>query len=191
MDALREIARVLKPAGVFGMIWNIDDCTYILNSLLRSRSTLQANLQQPPDNAPKSWTVHPGWEKPVKDLIWTFDDSSPRFRHEKWRDVFDEQNASNPLMLHFADPLFGLPIGEDAVGFTQWLTEEEVWGRLRTLSQLAVLEGEELDKVRKVFEEGLKEEGTERDERGRVALHGQTVFFWTSRIPSVPMRSGG
>ncbi len=26
MDALKEIARVIKPAGVFGMIWNIDDC---------------------------------------------------------------------------------------------------------------------------------------------------------------------
>lgn len=25
-EALREIHRVLKPGGVFGMIWNIDDC---------------------------------------------------------------------------------------------------------------------------------------------------------------------
>ena len=27
MEALKEIARVLQPTGVFGMIWNIDDCT--------------------------------------------------------------------------------------------------------------------------------------------------------------------
>jgi hypothetical protein len=33
MDALKEIARVLKPTAVFGMIWNIDDCL-ILSSLL-------------------------------------------------------------------------------------------------------------------------------------------------------------
>jgi ubiquinone/menaquinone biosynthesis C-methylase UbiE len=26
MDALKEIARVLQPAGVLGLIWNIDDC---------------------------------------------------------------------------------------------------------------------------------------------------------------------
>lgn len=25
-EALREIHRVLKPGGTFGMIWNIDDC---------------------------------------------------------------------------------------------------------------------------------------------------------------------
>jgi ubiquinone/menaquinone biosynthesis C-methylase UbiE len=31
MDALKEIARVLKPAGVLGMIWNIDDCTSLLS----------------------------------------------------------------------------------------------------------------------------------------------------------------
>lgn len=26
MQALKELARVLQPAGVLGMIWNIDDC---------------------------------------------------------------------------------------------------------------------------------------------------------------------
>lgn len=29
-EALAEIHRVLKPGGVFGMIWNIDDCETIL-----------------------------------------------------------------------------------------------------------------------------------------------------------------
>ncbi|KAJ9606399.1 hypothetical protein H2200_009360 [Cladophialophora chaetospira] len=168
MDALKEIARVIKPAGVFGLIWNIDDY-----------------------NAPKSWTVHSGWEQSMKDLVWTFDDDSPRFRHEKWKQVFDDQNASNPLTLHFANPLFGLPLGEDSVEFTTWLSKEDLWGRLRTLSYLAVLEGEELEKIRNTFEEGLKAEGTERDEDGRVAVHGRTVFFWTSKIPAEPLRSGG
>jgi len=168
MDALKEIARVLEPTGVFGMIWNIDDY-----------------------NAPQSWTIHEGWEKAMRDVVWTFDDDSPRFRHEKWRQVFDEQNASNPLTLHFADPLFGLPIGEDSVEFTSWLSKEDIWSRLRTLSQFAILEGEELEKVRKAFEESLKSEGTEVNEDGRFALHGRTVFYWTSRIPSEPIRSGG
>ncbi|ETI26992.1 hypothetical protein G647_10091 [Cladophialophora carrionii CBS 160.54] len=168
MDALKEIARVLKPAGVLGLIWNIDDY-----------------------NAPKSWSVHDGWEKTVKEIVWTFADDSPRFRHEKWRQVFDDQNASNPLSLHFADPLFGLPLGEGSVEFTTWLPKEDIWGRLRTLSQLAVLEGEELEKVRRRFEEGLESDGTQVDDAGRIAVHGRTVFFWTSKIPAEPLKSGG
>ena len=124
-------------------------------------------------------------------MIWTFDDNSPRFRHEKWRQVFEDQNASNPLTLHLVDPLFGLPLGEDCVEFISWLSKEDIWGRLRTLSQFAVLEGEELERVRKRFEESLESEGTERDENGRFALHGRTVFYWTSKIPAEPLRSGG
>ena len=127
----------------------------------------------------------------MKEVVWTFDDDSSRFRHEKWRQVFDDQNASNPLSLHFANPLFGLPLGEDSVEFTSWLSKEDVWGRLRTLSYLAVLEGKELEKVRNTFEESLKSEGTEIDETGRVAVHGRTVFFWTSKIPAEPLKSSG
>ena len=127
----------------------------------------------------------------MQDVVWTFDDEQPRFRHEKWRQVFDDQNASNPLTLHFASPLFGLPLGEASVEFKSWLSKEDIWGRLRTLSQFAVLEGEELEKVRRTFEESLKAEGTEVDEDGRVAVHGRTVFYWTSKIPTEPLRTGG
>lgn len=28
MEALREIHRVLKPAGVLGLVWNIEDCAW-------------------------------------------------------------------------------------------------------------------------------------------------------------------
>ena len=143
------------------------------------------------DNTPESWEVHEGWEKAIKELVWTFDDDTPRFRHEKWRQVFDEQVSSNPLSLHVANPLFGLPLGEDSVEFKSWLSKEDLWGRLRTLSQLAVLEGEELDKVRRIFEDSLKLKGTEMDEDGKIAVHGRTVFFWTSKIPAEPLKSGG
>ncbi|KAI1612300.1 S-adenosyl-L-methionine-dependent methyltransferase [Exophiala viscosa] len=168
MDALKEIARVLQPTGVFGGIWNIEDY-----------------------NSPKSWEIHPGWESTMRDVVWTFDDNQPRFRHEKWREVFDEQNRSNPLTLHFADPLFGLPVGERSVDFETWLSKDDVWARLRTLSQIAVLEGDELEKVKKMFFDSVNSPDTETDEHGRVAVHGRTVFFWTSKIPAEPLKSGG
>ncbi|KIW51204.1 hypothetical protein PV05_09946 [Exophiala xenobiotica] len=168
MESLKEIARVLQPTGVFGGIWNIEDY-----------------------NSPLTWKIHSGWESTMRDVVWTFDDEQPRFRHEQWRKVFDEQNRSNPLTLHFADPLFGLPLGEDSVEFETWLSKDDIWSRLRTLSQIAVLEGEELDKVKKTFFDSINAEETETDEQGRVAVHGRTVFFWTSKIPAEPLRSGG
>ena len=127
----------------------------------------------------------------MRDLIWTFDDGLPRFRHMKWKTVFDEQNSSNPLTMHFANPLFGLPIGEGTVDFETWLSKDEVWKRYRTLSQIAILEGEELERVKNEFFDAINAEGTVVDEHGRVAVHGRTLFAWTSRIPGEPLQSGG
>lgn len=127
----------------------------------------------------------------MRDLVWLFEDDQPRFRHEKWRSVFDEQAKGDPLTLHFADPLFGLPIGETAVEYETWLSKDDIWKRLRTLSQVAVLEGVELEKVQNMFSDAIDGEGNSVDEQGRVALHGRTILAWTSRIPAGPLESGG
>ena len=85
------------------------------------------------------------WESKIHDLTWFFDDDTPRFRHEKWRKCFDDQLASTPFSLTTsADPLFSLPLGEGSVKFETWLTKDEAWKRYRTLSQIAVLEGDRL-----------------------------------------------
>lgn len=44
-----------------------------------------------------------------------------------------------------SNSLFSLPLGEDNVKWTVWLEKEELWKRLRTLSHVAVLEGEKLE----------------------------------------------
>ena len=186
MNALKEIARVLQPTGVLGMIWNIDDCKSSAIVII-----FVARITNYADNAPKSWEFHSGWESKMRDLIWTFEDDQPRFRHEKWKKVFDDQNSGNPLTLHFADPLFSLPIGEGSVEFENWLSKEDIWRRFRTLSQIAVLEGEELDRVRKQFLDAIDAEDTVSDESGKVAVHGRTFFAWATRIPSEPLKSGG
>jgi hypothetical protein len=43
------------------------------------------------------------------------------------------------------DPLFSMPLGENREGWTVWMTRERVWERYRTLGQVAVLEGAELE----------------------------------------------
>ena len=81
----------------------------------------------------------------MKDITWSFDDDHPRFRHEQWQQVFEKQLRSTPFSIQSADPLFSLPLGEDFVNFTYWLSPEAVWKRYHSLSQIAVLEGEELE----------------------------------------------
>jgi len=58
--------------------------------------------------------------------------------------VFDEQIESNPAAVAVSTtPLFALPIGEHVHEWTVWLSKEDVWKRYSTLSQIAILEGEE------------------------------------------------
>jgi hypothetical protein len=65
--------------------------------------------------------------------------------------VFESQVKSNPLTITVAaDPLFSLPLGEEEIKWTVWLSRENVWKRFRTLGQVAVLEGEALE-VSRVF----------------------------------------
>lgn len=60
--------------------------------------------------------------------------------------MFDDQIKSTPLTITaFASPLFSLPLGEEAVKWTVWLSKENIWKRFSTLSQIAVLEGGSLD----------------------------------------------
>ncbi|RMD43907.1 hypothetical protein DV735_g1174, partial [Chaetothyriales sp. CBS 134920] len=156
-DALKEIHRVLEPAGGFGMVWNIEDY-----------------------NAPLSWKIHEGWEAVMRDVVWSFHDAVPRFRHEKWRQAFDSHDSSSDDN----SPLFSLPLGEGIEEFETWLSKEEIWNRLHTLSQIAILEGEELGKVRTKFDHAINSDDTVTDDQGRVAVHGRTYFAWTRSIPS-------
>ncbi|KAL8795768.1 MAG: hypothetical protein Q9195_001820 [Heterodermia aff. obscurata] len=91
----------------------------------------QGLLMSAQDNAPKSWPPTTEWEAKMKDIMWSFDDSQPRFRHEKWRDVFEKQLSTTPFSIQSADPLFSLPLGEQSEKFTYWLTPEAVWQRCK------------------------------------------------------------
>ncbi|KAE9975834.1 hypothetical protein EG327_008324 [Venturia inaequalis] len=168
-DALKELHRVIRLAGVLGMVWNIEDY-----------------------NQTQEATKTTKWEAKLNDFIWTFKDDSPRFRNSQWKGVFDNQIKSTPFTITaFASPLFSLPLGEDEVKWTAWLAREKVWDRFSTLSQIAVLEGEALQNARKVFDEALASDDVETNEKGEVALHGATYLCWTSRVPDVPIGSGG
>lgn len=95
-------------------------------------------------NAPQSHKARSAWESKVQNLTWTFNDKEPRFRHEQWRQVFDDQIKSTPMsLLVAADPLFALPIAEHHEEWEVWLERERLWERYNTLSHISVTQGEE------------------------------------------------
>ncbi|KAF6839920.1 putative SAM dependent methyltransferase [Colletotrichum plurivorum] len=167
-DALKEIHRVLRPTAVLGMIWNIEDY-----------------------NKPQHWKASTPWEQSLNELVFSLgSDGQPRFRDFVFKDVFDRQLDSNPLRA-VAEvvleggrkmPLFSVPVGEERVPFVVWLTPEALWNRLRTLSQVAVLQGEQATAFKDSFDKILSGETVEKNEKGEVALHGVTYFAWTSRL---------
>ncbi|KAI4169130.1 MAG: hypothetical protein LQ343_005924 [Gyalolechia ehrenbergii] len=143
------------------------------------------------DNAPKSWQPRTTWEATMKDIMWSYDDQHPRFRHEQWRQVFDRQLSSNPFTIQAADPLFSLPLGEKSVEFVYWLHPEAIWDRFRSLSQIAVLEGGELSSVKDKIFAAMNASSVEKNGNGDLPLHGRVFYAWTSAIPGAPLKNGG
>lgn len=183
MDALTEIHRVLKPHGVLGLVWNVEDY-----------------------NAPRDHEAPTPWEAVAHDLTWSVADESgdevPRFRHLQWRKVFDEQVKKTPLSLIIAsdDQKFSLPIGEHIEPFEVALSEEQAWDRYRTLGHIAVLEGDRLEvsdhpplcdtvlitrqRTKKTFMDAISGPDVEKNAEGKVIVHGKTYAVWSSKIPA-------
>ncbi|KAK4888129.1 hypothetical protein LTR27_012935 [Elasticomyces elasticus] len=159
--ALKEIHRVLRPHGVLGIIWNIEDY-----------------------NSPQTYDATTPWEGKVRDLTWTFQDNEARFRHEQWRKVFENQSKSTPLSLIIAsDQLFALPLGEHLEQFEVRLTKDQIWERYATISHIAVLEGDERERTYKTVMDALNSPDVDVDQDGKVAVHGKTFIVWSSKIP--------
>lgn len=164
-------------------------------------------LTPPTDNKPRGWPATTKWEQKLNDYILGFDDGLPRFRHyvrhlyltlhhdnlpstdqqKKWQEVFEQQPPGNPVQVirdtltdHL--PRFSLPLGENTVKWTRWLSEEALWARINTLSQIAVLTGEDREAAVKVFKDTLQGDDVERNQKGEIAVHGVTYFAWTDRI---------
>lgn len=57
-----------------------------------------------------------------------------------------------------------------------------MWSRINTLSQIAVLAGQDRENAIKIFKEALNGDDVERNERGEIAVHGVTYFAWTDRL---------
>ncbi len=77
---------------------------------------------------------------------------------------------------------FSLPLGEARLHWNVWLTPDLLWKRLTTLSQVAILQGEDRERTKRTFDKILATADEERNEKGEVAIHGVTYLGWTERI---------
>jgi hypothetical protein len=104
-----------------------------------------------------------------------------------WKQIFEAQEDSSPWQMlkdtftHHL-PKFSLPLGEETVKWTVWLSDDAVWERYTTLSQIANLDVGRKKEIELRVREALKESSTERNEKGEVAVHGVTYLAWTARI---------
>ena len=89
------------------------------------------------DSQPESWKAKSAFEERMKSIMWSFKDTNDRFRHQKWREVFEKQNPH--------DLLFSLPLSQEKTEWTVWLDKEAIWDRFSTLSDIAVLDSQERD----------------------------------------------
>lgn len=104
-----------------------------------------------------------------------------------WQDVFAAQIKSNPVQvlrdtLTNRLPRFSVPIGQDSVEWTHWLSEEALWRRINTLSHVAMLQGKDREEGERVFREAMGMADVVRNEKGEVECHGQTYLAWTDRM---------
>ncbi|PGH18748.1 hypothetical protein AJ79_00161 [Helicocarpus griseus UAMH5409] len=154
--ALREIHRVLRPGGMLGLIWNIEDY-----------------------NAPKSWQPTTAWERTVKAITWSLDsekDSDPRFRHEKWAAVFENQGQNGQKQI------FNSPMGQHSDKYKRRLSKQAIWERYHTLSQVANLKGDELESVCHQVFNALENDKEATDDKDEVELNWATYFVWMEAI---------
>lgn len=117
----------------------------------------------------------------------SLEDGKPRFRHMLWKQAFAEQKDTTPVQIHKntitqSSPKFSLPLREEQLKYVVWLTEEALWNRMTTLSNIANLQGEKREEVKRAVFDALKGDDVERNENGELAVHGTTYFAWISRI---------
>lgn len=103
-----------------------------------------------------------------------------------WQEVFDAQLKTSPQQAQRSDTVaagqFSVPLGQESVGWSHWLSEAALWARVNTLSHVAVLEGAERALGERVFAEAMGMADVRRNERGEVECVGRTYLAWSNRL---------
>ncbi|CAI6341466.1 unnamed protein product [Periconia digitata] len=147
-----------------------------------------------PNNTPATHPPTTPWSTRLRTHIFSLPsqtaDHEPRFRNNAWRDVFTSQVSTTPLTAALVgndNSLFTLPLGEKSVQWDVWLSEDRLWERVCTLGHFRGLDSGALETSHTIFKDIMSapDAGVERDEQGRIKVHGFTIVVWTEKIPEV------
>ena len=98
--SLKEIARVLKPTGKLGLIWNLDYASKSQNTPIEKSKfydggsyyykDIDFSKYKTVEELLSDYVANQPWSKKVTELIYQYDLGVPQYRHGKWRDILEK-----------------------------------------------------------------------------------------------------
>ncbi|KAK5579488.1 hypothetical protein RB653_009171 [Dictyostelium firmibasis] len=147
VDAVKEITRVLKPGGVFYLIWN--------------------NLSE--DDNP----IFKSTLELFKDNKQYNDDNSPKFRTGKWRKVFQDIKNDEILSKNLIDP----NLQSRKFKNEQITNTENIIATTLSISFIALFPQEKKDKLISLIKESLNSKEESKDNKDFTMIYLTEVYF--------------
>ncbi|RPB18842.1 methyltransferase [Terfezia boudieri ATCC MYA-4762] len=157
-ETLRCVYEALVPNGTLGLIWNVED------------------YNQSPE-----YPCTTPWESQLRNVLLTFNDGYPRYRDNVWRRVFDGVEARKMFSTSSSGEK---TIEEKIFPVTVYLSKEDLWKRIGTLSYVRGLDKKEglIEKFRKTFDEILnKDKSVIKNNKGEIEMHHIVHVAWTRK----------
>ncbi|KAG0747287.1 hypothetical protein G6F57_007487 [Rhizopus arrhizus] len=142
IKSLQELHRVLKPGGYLFLIWNLES---------RDRSE---------------------WIGKLRDLYEQHELSAPQYRHGKWKDVFNTEEAKS---------LYTLPLQHQRFNNDIPTVRSLVWTRILSKSYVAILNEEEQEKLHQKVEKVMNDYQFPADDNETFIYRHDTDLFWCQK----------
>ncbi|CEI86247.1 hypothetical protein RMCBS344292_00690 [Rhizopus microsporus] len=143
IKSLQEIHRVLKPGGYLFLIWNME-----------SRERCE-------------------WLAKLRDLYEQYEKSAPQYRHGRWKNVFETDEAKS---------LYRLPLEHQQFANDTPVVRSTPWTRILSKSYIAVLDKGEQECLRQKVEKVLDDYHLPKDDSEPFILRHDTDLYYCQKI---------
>ncbi|KAK6454025.1 methyltransferase [Scheffersomyces xylosifermentans] len=155
--SLKEIARILKPKGKLGLIWNLDYASISQNCPIEKTKffdggslyfhSLNFNEFKNAQDVFENYFDNQPWSKKVTELIYEYDLGVPQYRHGKWREVLEDGKGTD----------FSPILSESFVLYDKLIAAEDVYKYWETRSYITELSDKQKKTIKEEIERIIKE----------------------------------